>query len=49
MPKSFVDSTGVCIGRWFILQRKKYKDGTSLPEQAAKLDKLGMIWEVKDN
>lgn len=50
VPQNYVDSDGFTLGIWITNQRMKKKN-SKLPlsdEQIAKLDSIGMVWNVKE-
>lgn len=51
LPRSYTIHSGVPVGKWLELQRQVQagqRPGRLTAEQAAKLEKLGMVWEKYD-
>lgn len=39
---------GINLGNWLYIQRKKYREGDLSIECIERLDKIGMIWDIKE-
>ena len=49
IPAKYVTVNGEKLGRWISTQRITYKDGVLSNERIAKLESIGMIWDIKKN
>jgi len=48
MPKRYISPSGKKLGVWLSRQRENRRLGRIKPEQIAKLDGIGMVWETKE-
>lgn len=48
VPKEYVCEDGFSLGKWLHSVRIKYRQNTLLPEVAEQLEKLGIIWKVRE-
>ncbi|MBQ7291020.1 MAG: Helicase associated domain protein [Clostridia bacterium] len=47
MPKRYISPSGKKLGVWLSRQRENRRLGRIKPEQIAKLDKIGIVWETE--
>ena len=48
-PKNYVTNSGLRLGPWLENQRVAYLKGTLDPERAQRLEKIGMLWEGRND
>ena len=48
VPKRYIDSSGLALGKWVTRRRTEYGKGALSPERIAALDALGMVWDAQE-
>ena len=48
IPSGYQSKSGTNLAVWIVRQRAQYKNGKLTAEQIAKLDAIGMVWELAD-
>ena len=46
VPRQYITTSGVRLGMWISDRRRNYKKGMLTDEQIARLESIGMIWDV---
>jgi len=48
VPSRYKTNEGINLGLWVKHQRKRHKDGKILKKEEALLNKIGMVWNLRE-